>query len=156
MNFDELLQPQRLVMQQDGDTFRFIDAENPQFKILVQFPTTKFVQPDGGYFKFVFTQPSFHKHYAQFQENIKRFAWDEFELKYDYELEPTFRFDPDTCSYFHHAGPDNQWTPEDRYVIPMVAIHGLDDTLRLDMQVVQLKFYESVPILPDLSVSLFN
>ena len=159
MNLDDLLQQRRILMQHDEESIHFVDAERPHFKLLVQFPTTRFVQPVDGYFKFTFNQPSFHKHFSQFQSNIKRFVLDEFQLEYEYESGLEFRFDPEACAYFHHKGVDREWTPDDRYVIPIVAIHGLkkqEGQLRLDMQAVQLQFYENVPILPDLTIPLFK
>jgi len=160
MKFEDFIkQPRRVQMNKTEDHIRFIDVENPHLKVLIQFPVTTYVRPVEGWCTFAFTQPSFHENLREFQEHVQHFLRNEYAI--DYEPVPMLkmRYDAASCVCFHHTTVDENWVPDERYVTPVVALHGLkslEDKLCLDLQVVQLKFYEKNAILPDLTIPLFD
>ena len=154
MKFENIVNNFNLIhMQNEGDRVRFIDRETPHLKMVVQFPVTKYTPPVDDWYVFEFTQPSFHIHLKAFQEQIRQHV-----PEYDPEDVLKLRSDP-PCAYFHHKSVDTHWNPDHCYMIPMVAIHGLcsiEGKMQLDLQIVQIKFYEKEPILPNLIEPLFN
>ena len=160
MLFQDLISTQKIVMQQIDDVIRFVHVDKPQYTLMVQFPTIKYVSPKDGYVEFNFHE-SFQTHFEQFQNNIGTFLKHEFDLEYRPSVR-RFRYDPDVCVFFFMSPNvhDDTLSPEGRYTTPMVAIHGLvldpQGGMKLDMQVVQFQCFDKVPILPDLSVPMFK
>lgn len=160
MLFQDLISEQKIVMQQTHDTIRFVNVDQPQYTLMVQFPTIKYVSPKDGYIEFKFHE-SFQIYFDRFQKNIETFLKHEFDLEYRPST-TQFRYNPDECVYFYTSPNVHEDTllPEERYATPMVAIHGLvpdpQGGMKLDMQVVQFQCFDKVPILPDLSVPKFK